>query len=91
MGYAEEVFVEHEYGPSVDRSSLFYEYQMVRAHWLLSWKTSKNPFEMPFLLICKLLGLTGRAFARCYRNRTISPFAAFCLAWLPAARLKRFL
>ena len=29
------VYVEHEYGPSVDRSSFFYEYHMARGHLLL--------------------------------------------------------
>jgi len=91
MDCAEEVFVEHEYGPSVDRSSFFYEYHMARGHLLLSWKTSTHPAEIPFLLLSKLIGLGGRALARCCRYRTSSPFAAFCLAWLPTRRLKRYL
>jgi N-acetylglucosaminyl-diphospho-decaprenol L-rhamnosyltransferase len=91
MVCAEEVFVEHEYGPSVDRSSFFYEYHMARGHLLLSWKTSTHPAEIPFLILSKLIGLGGRALARCCRHRTTSPFAAFCLAWLPTSRLKRYL
>jgi GT2 family glycosyltransferase len=88
---AEEVFVEHEYGPSVDRSSFFYEYHMARGHLLLSRKTWTHPVEIPLMLLFKLIGLGGRAIARCCRYRTSSPFAAFCLAWLSATRLKRFL
>jgi N-acetylglucosaminyl-diphospho-decaprenol L-rhamnosyltransferase len=91
MVCAEEVFVEHEYGPSVDRSSFFYEYHMARGHLLLSWKTYTHPAEIPFLILSKLIGLGGRALARCCRHRTTSPFAAFCLAWLPTSRLKRYL
>jgi len=91
MVCAEEVFVEHEYGPSVDRSSFFYEYHMARGHLLLSWKTLTHPAEIPFLILSKLIGLGGRALARCCRYRTSSPFAAFCLAWLPTTRLKRYL
>jgi N-acetylglucosaminyl-diphospho-decaprenol L-rhamnosyltransferase len=90
MVCAEEVFVEHEYGPSVDRSSFFYEYHMARGHLLLSWKTFTHPAEIPFLILSKLIGLGGRALARCCRHRTSSPFVAFCLAWLPTRRLKRY-
>jgi N-acetylglucosaminyl-diphospho-decaprenol L-rhamnosyltransferase len=88
---AEEVFVEHEYGPSVDRSSFFYEYHMARGHLLLTWKTLAHPVEIPLLLLSKLLGLGSRALARSCRYRTSSPLAAFCLAWLPATRLKHYL
>ena len=91
MVCAEEVFVEHEYGPSVDRSSFFYECHMARGHLLLSWKTFTHPAEIPFLILSKLIGLGGRALARCCRYRTSSPFAAFCLAWLPTRRLNRYL
>jgi GT2 family glycosyltransferase len=91
MVCAEEVFVEHEYGPSVDRASFFYEYHMVRAHILLTWKTWKHPFEIPFLLSLKFIGLSVRAFMRCYRYRTASPITAFSLAWLPARSLARYL
>jgi GT2 family glycosyltransferase len=91
MVCAEEVFVKHEYGPSVDRSSLFYEYHMTRGHLLLSWRTLTHPVEIPFLLLSKLIGLGGRALARSFRHRTSSPLAAFCLAWLPTTRLKRYL
>jgi hypothetical protein len=91
MVCAKQVFVEHEYGPSVDRSSFFYEYHMARAHLLLTWKTLKYPIELPLLLLSKLIGLGGRALVRCYRYRTSSPVAALCLAWLPTGKLKRFL
>jgi GT2 family glycosyltransferase len=91
MVCAEEVFVEHEYGPSVDRSSFFYEYHMARAHLLLTRKTWKRPVEIPLLLLFKLIGLSGRAFIRCYRYRTASPITALSLAWLPARSLARYL
>jgi len=91
MVCAKQVFVEHEYGPSVDRSSFFYEYHMARAHLLLTWKTLKHPVEIPLLLLSKLFSLGGRALVRCYRYRTSSPVAALCLAWLPTTRLKRHL
>jgi GT2 family glycosyltransferase len=84
MVCAEAVLVEHDYGPSVDRSSFFYEYHMARAHLLLSWKACKHSTEIPVLLISKLIGLGIRAAARCWRHRTVSPLSALSLACFPA-------
>lgn len=81
--YASEVFVEHEYGPSVDRSSFFYEYHMARGHLLLSCKTLTHPLEMPILLATKLIGLSARAIVRCFRYRTLMPICSLLVAWLP--------
>ena len=80
---AQDVFVQHEYGPSVDRSSFFYEYHMARGHLLLSCKTWMHPVEIPLLLLVKLLGLGGRAAARCCRYRTLTPICSLFVAWLP--------
>lgn len=83
MVCAENVYVEHEYGPSVDRMSFFYEYHITRGHLLLSWKTWKHPVEIPLLLLFKFLGLSGRAIVRSYRHRTWHPLAALLLCCLP--------
>jgi N-acetylglucosaminyl-diphospho-decaprenol L-rhamnosyltransferase len=81
-----DVFVEHEYGPSVDRSSFFYEYHMVRGHLLLSLKTAIHPAEIPFLLAVKYTALSGRAIIRCLRYQAFIPLVAFFVAWLPLQR-----
>jgi N-acetylglucosaminyl-diphospho-decaprenol L-rhamnosyltransferase len=78
-----DVFVEHEYGPSVDRSSFFYEYHMVRGHLLLSLKTGIHPVEIPILLAAKYTALSGRAIIRCLRYRAFIPLVAFLVAWFP--------
>ncbi|MGH7793342.1 MAG: glycosyltransferase [Candidatus Binatia bacterium] len=83
MVCAKKVYVEHEYGPSVDRSSFFYEYHMARGHLLLSWKTWMHPVEIPFLLLFKLIGLGSRATARCCRYRSLAPLCSLFVAWLP--------
>ncbi len=83
MVCAEGVYVEHEYGPSVDRTSFFYEYHMMRGHLLLSWKTRKHPIEIPLLLLIKLLGLSGRSIIRSCRHLTWHSLAALCLCCLP--------
>ena len=80
---AEDVFVKHEYGPSVDRSSFFYEYHMARGHLLLSWKTRIHSIEIPLLFLTKLIGLGARAMARCCRYRTLTPIFSLLVAWLP--------
>ena len=80
---AENAYVEHEYGPSVDRSSFFYEYHMARGHLLLSWKTWMHPVEIPLLLLTKLVGLGARATARSCRYRTLTPIFSLFVAWLP--------
>jgi GT2 family glycosyltransferase len=90
MVCAEAVLVEHDYGPSVDRSSFFYEYHMARAHLLLSCKTWKHPAEIPFLLVLKVVGLGVRAIFRSCRYCTPSPLAALSLAWLPTRTLARY-
>jgi GT2 family glycosyltransferase len=79
-----DVFVEHEYGPSVDRSSFFYEYHMARGHLLLSLKTSLHPIELPFLTVLKYVTLFCRAGTRSLRHRTLMPFAGLLMALLPS-------
>lgn len=80
---AASVFVRHDLGPSADRTGLFYEYHMVRGHLLLSFRTWLHPGEIPLLIITKSLALACRAILRSFRYRTLSPLAAFFLAWFP--------
>jgi N-acetylglucosaminyl-diphospho-decaprenol L-rhamnosyltransferase len=77
---ANDVYVEHEYGPSVDRTSFFYEYHMARGHLLLSWKTRLTSFETPFLVVAKCLGLFCRAAVRSFRARSLVPLQALFVA-----------
>jgi len=80
---ASNAFVMHEYGPSIDRASFFYEYHMTRGHLLLTSKTSMHPIEIPFLLFLKLMAITVRATVRCCRHRTFTPIYSLLVAWLP--------
>jgi len=81
--YADSVLVEHEYGPSVERSSFFYEYHMNRCHLLLSLKTWRHRAEIPLLLATKYLALWFRAAARSLRHRSLTPLLALSMASLP--------
>jgi N-acetylglucosaminyl-diphospho-decaprenol L-rhamnosyltransferase len=80
---ATDAYVKHDYGPSVARSSFFYEYHMARSHLLLSMKTSVHPLEIPLLVMAKLLGLSARAAVRCFRYRSLTPPLSLLVAWLP--------
>ena len=77
---AGDVYVEHEYGPSVDRASFFYEYHMTRGHFLVSFKTYVHPVEIPFLVLTKLTAMALRSLARTLRHRTLTPLKALCCA-----------
>jgi N-acetylglucosaminyl-diphospho-decaprenol L-rhamnosyltransferase len=81
--YAESVFIEHEYGPSVDRSSFFYEYHMNRCHILLSFMTWRHRAEIPVLVSAKYLVLFFRAATRSLRHRSVAPLLALSVASLP--------
>lgn len=85
---ATNVFVRHELGPSADRASFFYEYNMVRGHLLLSLRTWLHPVEIPLIIFTKSLALACRAIIRSFRYQTLAPLAAFFLAWFPL-KMKR--
>src|SRR4030095_12081153 len=89
MVCATNAFVEHEFGPSVDRSSVFYEYHMIRAHLLLSRSTYLHPIETPFLFIAKSAALIARALTRSVRYRTARPIFAWFAAWFPGKEVGR--
>jgi GT2 family glycosyltransferase len=78
---AKEVFVHHDLGPSADRTGLFYEYHMTRGHLLLSLRTCSHPAEIPLVVLAKSVSLACRAVIRCFRHRSLVPWAAYFLAW----------
>jgi N-acetylglucosaminyl-diphospho-decaprenol L-rhamnosyltransferase len=89
---ATNVFVEHEFGTSVNRTSFFYEYHMARSHLLLSLKTWIHPAEIPLLLFAKSFSLACRAALRSFRHRSVVPLAAYvaaCFDWRRPDRTRR--
>jgi GT2 family glycosyltransferase len=81
---ATNIFVRHELGPSAERTSLFYEYHMVRSHLLLGLRTWLHPAEIPLILSAKFIALACRAVLRFVRGRNLAPLAGFLLAWIPS-------
>lgn len=80
---ATEVFVKHEAGSSSNKTGLFYEYHIARGHVLLGLRTWVHPVEIPLIMLAKFFALASRAIVRCFRHRSLVPFAAFFLAWFP--------
>jgi N-acetylglucosaminyl-diphospho-decaprenol L-rhamnosyltransferase len=83
MVCADNVYVRHDLGPSVNRSSFFYEYHMVRSHLRLSFTTRGRAVELPILLLAKCTALACRAAIRSLRYRAITPFTALFMALFP--------
>jgi N-acetylglucosaminyl-diphospho-decaprenol L-rhamnosyltransferase len=83
MVCAKNAFVEHNLGPSANRTGLFYEYHMVRGHLLLSMRTRKHPSEVPFMVMTKYAALACRAILRCFRHHSFVPLKASLLAGFP--------
>ena len=75
--------VVHEGRGSSQQYLMFYEYHMARAHILLAVKAYSTPLEIPFLVVGKMMAIGTRALLRCIRARSIIPFIAFLLAWVP--------
>jgi GT2 family glycosyltransferase len=90
MVCAEDVIVQHEYGPSVDRASFFYEYHMVRGHLLLTFATWIHRAEIPLIVTAKSLSLACRAVVRTVRHGSFVPLTAFLLACFDCGRAHRW-
>lgn len=70
----------HAASSSAKNGSLFYEYHMVRAHWLLALKLASNRFERVLFLIARCTTLPARAVLRCMRELSTVPLRGFLMA-----------
>lgn len=70
----DKAIVIHEGSGSAKNGSIFYEYHMVRAHWLLARKLSRNRFEYVLFVIARCLMLSLRASVRSLRSRSMVPW-----------------
>jgi GT2 family glycosyltransferase len=86
---ADNATVEHEYGPSVDRTGFFYEYHIIRGHLLLAFNTWIHRGEIPLMLAAKSLSLACRAAVRAVRHRSLVPLTAWLVAAFDCAGAKR--
>lgn len=72
--------VEHETSTGSRNGSMFYEYHMVRAHWLLAGKLAGNRAQHGLYLAGRTLFLPMRVLLRAVRQRTMVPVRALFAA-----------
>jgi len=70
---AEDVTVEHEGSAGSVHGGSFYEYQIVKAHWLLGERLSRNYWDKVAIRTIRLGYLLARAILRSFRFRTFTP------------------
>lgn len=67
-----EALVFHATSSSAKNGSIFYEYHMNRAHWLLAHKLACNPFQLFVFIAARCLTLPMRALVRSLRYRSLN-------------------
>jgi len=72
--------VEHATSSSARNGSLFYEYHMVRGHWLLALKLARNRWERWLFLLARGCSLPARAAVRSLRARSSRPWLGLWMA-----------
>jgi len=72
--------VEHDASTGSRNGSLFYEYHMNRAHWILAGKVSTQRFEHMLFVIIRVFTLTARALLRTGRQRSLLPLKGLSMA-----------
>lgn len=81
--------VVHAGSASAKNGSMFYEYHMARAHWLLARKLANNRFERGLLIAGRCLALPLRACVRSVRGRTLMPWRGLFAATADVLRGRR--
>lgn len=69
-----EATVIHAGSASAKNGSMFYEYHMVRAHWLLARKLARNGFERNLFVAARCMTMPLRACVRSVRGRSLTPW-----------------
>lgn len=72
----------HEPSSSSKNGSVFYEYHMVRAHWLLADKLSDDRLSKIVRIIGRMLTLPARAVWRSVKTSSLTPIRGATLATL---------
>ena len=79
----EDELVVHSGSHSSKAASFFFEYHMLRAHYLLSVLLFDHPLKKILAVFGKLLLLSFRSFYRSIKYRTLAPLTALFVAPLP--------
>ena len=86
MAECKEATVIHAGSASAKNGSMFYEYHMVRAHWLLARKLARNPFERVLFVAARCVTLPLRACVRSLRSRSLTPWRGLFAATADVTR-----
>ena len=81
-----EATVIHAGSASAKNGSMFYEYHMARAHWLLASKLANNGFERGLFMAGRCLTLPLRACVRSVRGRSLTPWRGLFAATVDVLR-----
>ena len=81
-----EATVIHAGSASANNGSMFYEYHMVRAHWLLARKLARNGFEHGLFVTARCVTLPLRACVRSMRSRSLTPWRGLFAATVDVLR-----
>lgn len=77
---SEKALILHAGSASAKNGSIFYEYHMNRAHWLLATKMAGNPIEHITYIAARCVTLPLRALVRTLRFQSLTPLNGFFLA-----------
>ena len=86
MAECKDASVIHAGSASSKNGSMFYEYHMVRAHWLLASKLARNPFERFLFVAARCVTLPLRACVRSLRSRSLTPWRGLFAATADVTR-----
>jgi N-acetylglucosaminyl-diphospho-decaprenol L-rhamnosyltransferase len=75
-----ESVIVHAGSASAKNGSIFYEYHMNRAHWLLAKKMAGTPIQYVTYIGMRCVMLPMRTVVRCFRFRSIVPLKGLAFA-----------
>ncbi len=81
-----DAIVLHAGSASAKNGSMFYEYHMNRAHWLLARKLAGNPAQTVVYVVARCVTLPLRALVRSVRYRSMVPWRGLYAATLDVIR-----
>lgn len=84
--WVRDAFVWHATSTSARNGSLFYEYHMVRGHWLLARKLARNRWEHLLFLLARGSTLPARALIRSVRSCSLRPWIGLWMATMDLLR-----
>lgn len=81
-----QAYASHATSSSAKNGSLFYEYHMNRAHWLLARKLARNRLELCAFIAARCMTLPLRALIRSLRFRSLIAWKGLLMATFDALR-----